>query len=113
MIRELIAPTYDAVSDPVPVPRNFNPGARVTIQATGLSGADEVQLWTRCTSSGSWEALRDYKDSGALVKITASTGPVTINNAAMRLGVTKTAGTGYLVGVYSVTQDLEGRSTDI
>jgi len=113
MIRELIAPTFSAVSEPVPVPRNYNPGARVTVQATGLSGADEVQVWTRCTPTGSWEPLRDYKDSGALVKVTAATGPVTINNAAMRLGVTKTAGTGYPVGVYAVTQDLEGKNTDV
>lgn len=111
MIRELIAPTADAVSEPVAVPRNFFPGAVVVIDGSHLSDAAEILVWKRLTSTGSWERLRDYP-TGTLVTITATSGPAKIGTGAMRLGVTKSASI-YPVGVYSITQDLEGKGTDV
>jgi len=108
VIRELIAPTADAVAEPVAVPRNFFPGATVVIDASHLSDSAQVLLWRRLTSAGSWERLRDYSDSGAPVTITATSGPVSIGTGAMRIGVTKSASI-YPVGVYAITQDLEGK----
>jgi len=107
MIRELISPTNDAVSEPVAVPRNFFPGAVVVIDGSHLSDAAEILVWKRLTSTGSWERLRDYP-TGALVTITATSGPAKIGTGAMRLGVTKSA-SNYPVGVYSITQDLAGK----
>lgn len=112
MIRELIAPTADAVSEPIAVPRNFHPGAVVVIDGSHLSDSAQILVWKRLTSTGSWERLRDYSNSGALVTITATSGPARIGTGAMRLGVTKSASI-YPVGVYSITQDLEGRKTDV
>lgn len=108
MIRELIAPTNDAVSEPVPVPRNFFAGAVVVIDGSHLSDSAQILVWKRLTPTGSWERLRDYSNSGALVTITATSGPAKIGTAAMRLGVTKSA-SDYPVGVYAITQDLDGK----
>jgi len=110
MIRELIAPTADAVVEPVEVPRNHNPGARVAIGASLLNGSEEIKLWVRWTADGSWERLADSANSGALVAVTTS-GPVVLRMPSMRLGVTKDA-TLYAVGVYIATQDLVGGLAD-
>ena len=105
MIVELIEPTFDAVSTPRGIPRNYAPGAVVTIFGTGMTGSDEIYIWYRSSSTASWERVRDYQNSGALVTITATSGPVTLKNAAMRYGVTKNSGTGYPFGVYAAVQD--------
>lgn len=102
--RTLIAATESAVSTPVMLPRIDTPGAVTVIGASGLSGSEEVQVWIVWEAGGSWERLRDYKDSGALVTITATSGPAFIGSAGLRLGVTKQASS-YPVAVYCHVQD--------
>lgn len=108
MIRELIAPTDAAVTDPVAVPRNFHPAAIVSIGASGLSGAEAITVWERFTADGEWQAAKQWgAATETAITVTAASGRVDIGNAAARLGVTKPL-TMYPVGVYAITQDLIG-----
>src|SRR5574343_515357 len=108
MIRVLIAETDAAVTDPVPVPRNFQAAAVVSIGASGLAGAEAIVVWERFAADGEWQRAKQWgAATETAITVTAASGSVDIANPARRLGVTKPL-TMYPVGVYAVTQDLIG-----
>lgn len=68
--------------------------------------ADRIAFWDDSAGAVTWLT------AGTGLTITATSGPAKIGTGAMRLGVTKSA-SNYPVGVYAITQDLDGRQTDV